>query len=36
MLTQSATIRLDLPLAPMARVVAEILAALRRVEEGSR
>ena len=36
MLTQSATIRLDLPLAPVARVVAEILAALRRVDEGSR
>ena len=33
MLTQSATIRLDLPFAPMARIVAEVLDALRRVEE---
>jgi hypothetical protein len=29
MLTQSATVRLDLPLAPMARVAAEVLGALR-------
>jgi nucleoside 2-deoxyribosyltransferase len=36
MLTEAATIRLDLPFAPMARVVAEVLDALRRVEEGSR
>ena len=36
MLTNAATIRLDLPFAPMARIVAEVLDALRRVEEGSR
>ncbi len=36
MLTEAATIRLELPLAPMARIVAEVLDALRRVEEGSR
>ena len=36
MLTESATIRLDLPFAPMARIVVEVLDALRRVEEGSR
>jgi nucleoside 2-deoxyribosyltransferase len=33
MLTQSATIRLDLPFAPMARVVAEVLDAVRRLED---
>ncbi len=33
MLTESATIRLDLPLAPMARVQAEVLDALSRLEE---
>src|SRR5687768_3291888 len=32
MLTESATIRLDLPFAPPARVVAEVLAALGRLE----
>ncbi len=36
MLTEAATIRLDLPFAPMARIAAEVLDALRRVEEGSR
>ena len=36
MLTEAATIRLDLPLTPMAGIVAEVLDALRRVEEGSR
>jgi nucleoside 2-deoxyribosyltransferase len=36
MLAESAAIRLDLPFAPMARIVAEVLDALRRVEEGSR
>lgn len=36
MLTEAATIRVDLPFAPLARVVAEVLDALRRVEEGSR
>lgn len=36
MLTQAATIRLDLPSAPMDRIVAELLDALRRVEEASR
>lgn len=36
MLTEAATIRLDLPFMPMARFVAEVLDALRRVEEGSR
>jgi len=36
MLTEAATIRLDLPFAPMARIVVEVLDALRRVEEGSR
>jgi hypothetical protein len=35
MLAQSATIRLDPPLAPMSGVVAEIRDALRRLEEGS-
>lgn len=33
MLTESATIRLDLPLAPMARVVAEVLDALGRLDD---
>ena len=33
MLTESATIRLDLPLAPMARVIVEVLDALGRLEE---
>lgn len=33
MLTESATIRLDLPVAPMARVIAEVFAALQRLEE---
>lgn len=33
MLTESATIRLDLPVAPMARVIAEVLAALERLVE---
>jgi len=32
-LTESATIRLDLPVAPMARVIAEVFAALERLEE---
>jgi nucleoside 2-deoxyribosyltransferase len=36
MLTEAATIRLDLPFASLARVVSEVLDALRRVEEGSR
>ena len=36
MLTESATVRLDLPLAPMARIAAEVLDALRRVEKTSR
>ena len=36
MLTEAATVRLDLPFAPMARIVAEVLDALRRVEDGSR
>jgi len=36
MLTEAATIRLDLPIAPMTQIVAEVLDALRRVEEGSR
>ena len=36
MLTESATIRLDLPSAPLARVVAEVLDALRRLENASR
>jgi len=36
MLWEAATIRLDLPFAPMARIVAEVLEALRRVEEASR
>jgi nucleoside 2-deoxyribosyltransferase len=36
MLAEAATMRLDLPFAPMARIVAEVLDALRRVEEGSR
>ena len=34
-LAQSATIRLDLPSAPISRVVTEILDALRRLENGS-
>jgi nucleoside 2-deoxyribosyltransferase len=33
MLSESATIRLDLPFAPMARVVVEVLDALGRLEE---
>jgi nucleoside 2-deoxyribosyltransferase len=33
MLTQSATIQLDLPFAPMDRIVAEILEALRRLDQ---
>jgi hypothetical protein len=33
MLTESATIRPDLPFAPMARVIVEILEALGRLEE---
>jgi len=33
MLAESATIRLDLPVAPMPQVVAEVLAALVRLEE---
>jgi nucleoside 2-deoxyribosyltransferase len=33
MLSESATIRLNLPFAPMARVVAEVLAALGRLEK---
>jgi nucleoside 2-deoxyribosyltransferase len=36
MLAQSATIRLESPLAPMARIVAEVLDALRRLESESR
>ena len=36
MLTESATIRLDLPFAPTSRVVAEILDSLRRLEDASR
>ncbi|MBA2718827.1 MAG: nucleoside 2-deoxyribosyltransferase [Chloroflexi bacterium] len=36
MLTESATIRLDLPFAPLARVVAEVLEALGRLESASR
>lgn len=36
MLTASATIRLDLPFAPLGRVVAEVLDALRRLESVSR
>lgn len=36
MLTEAATIRLDLPFEPMTRIVAELLDALRRVEEGLR
>jgi nucleoside 2-deoxyribosyltransferase len=36
MLSQAATIRLDLPFAPMTRIVAEVLDALRRVEDGPR
>ena len=36
MLTEAATIRLDLPFAPMASIVAAVLDALRREEEGSR
>ncbi len=36
MLTEAATIRLDLPLTPMAGIVAEVLDALRRVEDESR
>jgi len=34
MLTEAATIRLDLPFAPMIHIVTEVLDALRRVEEG--
>jgi len=33
MLTESATIRLDLPFAPMARVIVQVLDALGRLEE---
>ena len=33
MLAASATVRLDLPFAPMARVIAEVLDALERLEE---
>ncbi len=33
MLTEAATIRLDLPFAPMSRIVAEVLDALRRVDK---
>jgi nucleoside 2-deoxyribosyltransferase len=33
MLAESATIRLDLPVAPMARVIAEVLDALGRLDE---
>ena len=36
MLTEAATIRLDLPFAPMAHIVVEVLDALRRVDEGIR
>ena len=36
MLAESATIRLDLPFAPLAQVVAEVLAALRALETPSR
>ena len=36
MLTQAATIRLDMPMAPTVRIVAEVLDALRRVERGAR
>ena len=36
MLTEAATIRLDLPFAPVAEILTEILDALRRVEEQSR
>jgi nucleoside 2-deoxyribosyltransferase len=36
MLTESATIRLDLPFAPMARVIVEVLDALGRLEETRR
>jgi len=36
MLAESATIRLDLTFAPLARVVAEVLDALRRLESASR
>jgi nucleoside 2-deoxyribosyltransferase len=36
MLTQAATIRLDLPFAPMTRIVADVLDALRRVEAEAR
>jgi nucleoside 2-deoxyribosyltransferase len=35
MLSGAATIRLDLPFAPMARIVAELLDALRRLDERS-
>ena len=35
MLSQSATIRVDLPFAPMSRVVPEVLDALRRLEPAS-
>ncbi|HUG28978.1 MAG TPA: nucleoside 2-deoxyribosyltransferase [Candidatus Limnocylindria bacterium] len=36
MLTESATIRLELPYAPLARVVDEVLASIRRLESASR
>ena len=36
MLTQSATVRLDLPFAPMTRIVAEVIDALRRLEDRPR
>jgi len=36
MLMESATIRLDLPLAPLGRVVTEVLDALGRLESASR
>lgn len=36
MLTEAATIRLDLPFAPMAGIVDAVLDALRRLEDGSR
>ena len=36
MLTESATIRLDLPSAPMARAIVEVLAALGRLDETRR
>ena len=36
MLTEAATIRLDLPFAPLDRVVADVLDALRKLEHASR